>query len=61
MHFQELKESCNGKYVYVDPSNVECTNNLKVYTQVEWDLLPYNIVNFLLVLRSVFCESAVYQ
>ncbi|RVW82490.1 Serine carboxypeptidase-like 18 [Vitis vinifera] len=31
--YEELKESCNGKYVYVDPSNVECTNNLKVYTQ----------------------------
>ncbi|KAJ9705295.1 hypothetical protein PVL29_003378 [Vitis rotundifolia] len=31
--YEDLKESCNGKYVDVDPSNTDCTNNLKLYTQ----------------------------
>ncbi|KAL6346989.1 hypothetical protein AAG906_012240 [Vitis piasezkii] len=42
--YEAIKASCDGKYVDVDPSNADCTNNLKVYTQCIAKLDPAHIL-----------------
>lgn len=34
MLFQKTEASCNGKYLKADPSNGQCTENLKVVNKV---------------------------